>query len=41
MGSSSESWLKPTRLIGNHISLVPFSLDHRDNFMEATKDGEL
>lgn len=41
MDSNTEAWLKPMTLMGNHISLVPFSLDNRDDFMEATKDGEL
>ena len=35
------AWLKPVILNGAHTTLVPLSLAHHDDLVEAVKDGEL
>lgn len=35
------SWIKPITLSGKHITLVPLSMEHCTDLIEATKDGEL
>lgn len=35
------SWVTPTKLIGEHVILLPLSMDHCADLIEATKDGEL
>lgn len=34
-------WIKPITLKGNYVTLVPLSIEHCGNLIEATKDGEL
>jgi RimJ/RimL family protein N-acetyltransferase len=35
------TWLSPITLNGPHARLEPLSLDHKDDLIEAVKDGEL
>lgn len=35
------SWITPIILRGKHITLVPLSMEHCSDLIEATKDGEL
>lgn len=34
-------WIKPITLQGKYVKLVPLALEHHDDLVEATKDGEL
>lgn len=35
------NWVNPVSLNGKYVTLVPLSLNHLDNLIEAVKDGEL
>lgn len=35
------NWIKPVILSGEHVTLVPLSMEHCADLIEATKDGEL
>jgi len=35
------TWLRPVQLEGQHVQLVPLSLDHKVGLQQAAKDGEL
>jgi RimJ/RimL family protein N-acetyltransferase len=35
------NWISPVTLTGKYVTLVPLSLDHLDDLIEAVKDGEL
>lgn len=36
-----KMWPKPLTIDGNNASVVPLSMDHHDDLVEAVKDGEL
>jgi len=40
-GRSSQPWLAPVTLHSPHVTLEPLSQKHRDDLIEAVKDGEL
>lgn len=35
------SWVTSIQLTGEHVILLPLSIDHCDDLIHATKDGEL
>lgn len=35
------NWIKPLVLSGKYVTLVPLNLEHHDDLVESTKDGEL
>ncbi len=39
--NSPNSFLQETQLSGKHVQLVPLSMAHHDELIEAVKDGEL
>ena len=39
--NSPNSFLQETQLSGKHVQLVPLSMAHQDELIEAVKDGEL
>jgi N-acetyltransferase len=36
-----SAWICPTTLTGRHVALVPLSVQHHDDLVQAVRDGEL
>jgi N-acetyltransferase len=36
-----SAWICPTTLTGQHVALVPLSVQHHDDLVQAVRDGEL